>query len=574
MTQSFREAQYILSSKHPSFTPFAQDSGSHTAYALQISRFVLMLLRLHTGQYDAVWTLPRDASEISDTVTALGILLAAEPRDQNTIKSTIHTLLFLVWTRPYKITAEDKFPDPSVRFVMFQSMHFDGSHSNPTTLTPILSKMKHNIRLVLGYEIGCGSHLPHTAREEMERYQLLEKWVREGLTDSPFHTICSIQHVASNLVFATPGRIHLFWPKPDDHSVLNYHGDEIRLSSLHDVVHSLEVDMKTQFEELTMGVKVRVNCAQMHDDLSKTTVGYSFIDNDPSSKLRGSLLCAIFGDAELKNRWLYPGVDGMPEWNLHEAASWLHKYSLLSKNHLTRIELLSGGPIRGTEITGAQHRATAFYQERNLVVIGKHLVFVGRYGKTSGRTGHDKMILHSLDAFTSDLLLQDLALLRPFAEFLAARVYPDSGIDLLYHNNLFVNRNRLFTSDDLTVSLKELTNKFMVNSYNLQDIRHIMIAFRRRNCTHTSKTLDDDIQEGINAEQAGHTLQVEQRLYGISTDAILTHSEGLLPMYLEASSEWQMLMDTVPGSCFDILHINLLILNARWFISTAYGSDL
>lgn len=56
---------------------------------------------------------------------------------------------------------------------------------------------------------------------------------------------------------------------------------------------------------LTIGVKVQMGCAQMHDNLSKTTVRYLFIDNDLFSKPRDLLLHIIFSDAQLKNRWLY-----------------------------------------------------------------------------------------------------------------------------------------------------------------------------------------------------------------------------------------------------------------------------
>jgi hypothetical protein len=65
-------------------------------------------------------------------------------------------------------------------------------------------------------------------------------------------------------------------------------------------------------------------------------------------------------------------------------------------------------------------------------------------------TGKDKLIPHSLDVVTSGILIQDLALARPFAEFAAFICFLDNAqVKELYRQQMCVKFDRLFNSSDL-----------------------------------------------------------------------------------------------------------------------------
>jgi len=104
------------------------------------------------------------------------------------------------------------------------------------------------------------------------------------------------------------------------------------------------------------------------------------------------------------------------------------------------------------------------------------------------------MISHSLDAVTSDILIQDLALARAFAEFAAYTCFPDKPeVKEIHCDQLFVNYQRLFNSSDLSAimtchSLSFLQYGLMINSW-----RHIQIAWKHKfRCS-----LDDLLKEDV-----------------------------------------------------------------------------
>ena len=332
--------------------------------------------------------------------------------------------------------------------------------------------------------------------------------------------------------------------------MLNFHGDNIYLDALQQLLHRLEKDIRDQFEtKIMLNLKLHVQCSHIADDLSRNVVGYSFVSDhrNPFLSHRTSLLHAILHHPTLRDQFIY-FIDNKLYWKRSTLQQWLNDYTQLELLLLLRCEMLSGGPARGSELTAMQFRSTSTRDSRNLVYVGNHMTMIRHYSKTSHLTGQDRVIPHSLDAFTSDLLLQNLVLARPFAELVIMELYPTAKqLHSLFYNNLFVRHDRLFTSSDLSMIMKQYTNKYLKVELGLRSWRHIAIAFRRKLCTIEKSLLEDNIEDTIYAEQAGHTLQTERRIYGLSPESLITQAEDILPIYLKASSEWQSHMKTVPG---------------------------
>lgn len=51
----------------------------------------------------------------------------------------------------------------------------------------------------------------------------------------------------------------------------------------------------------------------------------------------------------------------------------------------------------------------------------------------------------------------------------------------------------------------------------------------------------------VEARQATHSRKTEVRLYGLSADALSGVAEDVLPLYLDASTDWQIEAKAVPG---------------------------
>ncbi|OCH83614.1 hypothetical protein OBBRIDRAFT_874353 [Obba rivulosa] len=80
----------------------------------------------------------------------------------------------------------------------------------------------------------------------------------------------------------------------------------------------------------------------------------------------------------------------------------------------------------------------------------------------------------------------------------------------------------------------------------LNALRHILIAFRRKHCSAAVVDIEGD-EESIEALSSGHSRQQENRTYGISKDMLAGPSEDLIPLYLDASVDWQLKLKVVPG---------------------------
>lgn len=117
--------------------------------------------------------------------------------------------------------------------------------------------------------------------------------------------------------------------------------------------------------------------------------------------------------------------------------------------------MLSGVPGRGMELTSMLYCNTQTRHTRNLMVCGEHVTLLCQYTNTTALTRHDKLIPHGVDAVTSDILIQDLAMACPFAQLATKICFRSDSVVQLYKNHLFVNFNRAFTLDDLSMVMKK-----------------------------------------------------------------------------------------------------------------------
>lgn len=259
---------------------------------------------------------------------------------------------------------------------------------------------------------------------------------------------------------------------------------------------------------------------------------------------------AILAHSDLSKRFLTGQRDnlGQPIWNVVELQKWLYSYSLLHGALITSADIKGGAPSRGTEIECIEYINTQT-RLRGLYMMGNHLAILCQYHKSASITGKDKIIPHSLDAVTSDLIIQDLAIARPFAEIAAYICYPhDFDIQHRYHSYLFLNNKELFDTPHLTRLLKSYTIPVFTIGFGVADWRHISAAFCRKICPAMEIIVeDDDSQESVHALQSGHSRHTENHLYGLSPEALAGASEDVLPLFLDASTDWQVACKVVPG---------------------------
>lgn len=558
-------------------TPFHrhQLTETLTQYSRPLSRLLLMLLRTYKDEdteadMDINWQ-PKHA-QLTAAIKALrqGLISGQDRENSKLVIPAIHAVVYHLWTYSYTPTSRDPVPDPTERYLMLQSRQADGSFMDPGLITPILAKFKYLIRLVMIYEIVQCQFI--TAYDDIHKLSdQVRPWVHEKLNNSTFNQLCAYQHRASAIVYETMGVPQLYWPDHNDPTVMNYKGHLVALTDIHALHHDSEAALVKLFEqEVMMGLNLRTERGHIAEDFSNTAVGYSFLSDGRNSFLnhRTTMLQAVLKNPMLQSRFIYFDHQGQMQYKINGLQKWLAGYSELSANLLLRCEMLGGGPGRGTELTAMQYRSTPIRGIRNLIMFGKHVVMLRTYAKTSMLTGRDRLIPHSLDAVTGDILLQDLVFARPFAEWVVSKLYPTKPeIGKLYFNHLFVKEDRLFTTDDLSTLMKRYTNLHLRTELGVNAWRHITIALRRKLCPADVDFMDNGLDDTIGAEQAGHNLDTERRKYGISPDAMAGQAEDVLPLFLNASTGWQKAMNTVPGMyCIQLAALSaiLIIVQAAW----------
>jgi hypothetical protein len=215
--------------------------------------------------------------------------------------------------------------------------------------------------------------------------------------------------------------------------------------------------IKVWEDKVLIGLKIWLDCENIVEDLTNKNVGYCFLNDDCNHCFKewDQLLRAVLHNEEtwMRSTRLYASQDHLI-WNRDALQNWLKDYAAFESIQLARVEMLSGAAGWGTEITAMNLWSTEAWAIHNLLIMGHHIVTLHTYHKSGNLSGLDKRIPPSLNALTSDLVIQDLALARPFAESAVHLCFPgDAKLCSLYRDQLFVDYLKSFTTDVLSATM-------------------------------------------------------------------------------------------------------------------------
>lgn len=296
--------------------------------------------------------------------------------------------------------------------------------------------------------------------------------------------------------------------------------------------------METFQKDVLCGLDLSIKYEQIFDDASNSMPGYSFIHDtrNPFHKYKTMFLDAIIASPKLYDQFIVSNDGVHVQWNTHALRQWLLSYSKLQLLRLVRINMTTGFHCNGFELTDMLLTNTDTDSVRHCVVYGGHI------------TIPYKCVPYSLDAFSSDILVQDLSITRPFAE-LAARIIYDQNPNIvrLYRTQLFVNQDRHFNFDDLMLGLETLTLTHLDVKLGVRKWKRVKNTFLGNVCTHMYPLLEDEPdRDSISTLQSGHSQSMQHRLYGSPLDTRFA-SKDLLLLLIEASTHWQITCSVVPG---------------------------
>ena len=112
---------------------------------------------------------------------------------------------------------------------------------------------------------------------------------------------------------------------------------------------------------------------------------------------------------------------------------------------------------------------------------------------------------------------------------------------------MLMNFGKEFTSEQLSKQMANITRPIVGWSVTVRSWRHINIAWKRKLCKGLTDVAEQKLGSTVHALQSGHNLANENMIYGLSPDALLGAPEDVLQLYLNASTEWQVVNRVVPG---------------------------
>lgn len=483
---------------------------------------------------------------VREALENLSISLTKEA-DQDVI-SAIHEVFLKTWTTIWSPSGSNQLPCPTERCLALRSVQHDGSLRPPKGVSPDISKFEYQMRLTFLYEMHHQASTLYEGNMDPAR-KAMQRWFTEKVY-STFNTLRSLKHRATTIILKTQELPRSIWTDRTSWTSLLYKGNPVNLEGIRQVFVELDKQTFIQWEEKVLcGLKIRVDYSFIADDLTNKEVGYSFL-SDPRNKefhFRDRLAMAILADPELRARFTVEGESGVG-WSKPAMREWLSDYAHLQGLEAARTEMLAGAPGRSTELHAMNYRNSKTRTSRNMVAWDKYITVMRMYTKTGAMTGNDKLIPHALDAFSSDLIIQDLAIARPFAELAVHVCYPGrKDIIELYRNRLYVNNTKDFDGKDLTHLMEGLTIPIFNFGITINSWRHIHTNFTKKLCNRMDGILLEGEADTPGVLQYGHGRHVHNSTYGISHDSAAGLPEDVLPYFLDASTDWQILCQVVPG---------------------------
>lgn len=478
-------------------------------------------------------------------------------------------LLFYIWSKEWPPTGEKQHCDPTMIALAYTKMKHNGTFADAKDTTNSLAALTWTMRVIFLRELHQRAAAgPHTIGDECQN---LKHWWSENIKDGSFTAVRSLQHYASSNAMrtTTPPRVTFF--EEGNYRRLDYQGDRIDLEDLATMlgIDGIERSLVDDFYRVVLfGMSsLAIDYKDVADDLGNKAAGHSFLVDarNPFHKHKGSLLQAVLNDAQWRSEYIMEWEkDDEPRFNKGACRRWLGNVAEWELMLMTRCMSTAGAPPRGTEMCLMRFCNTET-RERNAAWAANYFNLVGMYTKTSSSSGHDHYIPHALDALSSALLTQHLALVRPLMEVIAQACFVDRPDRyLLYGEFIFVNCGELFETSDITGKLEELTEKYLGVALGVNDTRHLTTAFRRELLDKKYQHLDTEYEfDTAAAELAGHSVSVDKRVYGRNSQEIWGTGQRDLALFRAVAREWQLLLNLIPCG---------LILPVRKATSDNYGS--
>lgn len=532
---------------------------------LPIQHLLCCLLFEPSEDDSGYYTFPT-SDNLSNWLTVLRGVVTDNSEDE--FDDTIHEVFRALWMIYWPVTKAVPWGDPTLCFLALHHLRITGGFETAVQVTPSLARVMRAIRLFTLREVH------HQVEEVPSKSHLdvmgtLHKWVRAD-SQSTFSGVRQIMSYASALAANTSSMPPIFWVDHENFTEMLYHGQRFKFSYMQKMAYTVQDQMKEVWEkEICLGLKIEINYDDLSDNLKEEKPGYCFLDHpgNPMFKAhRNDLISALLSSPLLRSHFLSANSKDI---NPIGARKWLQSLAKLEGLSMIAVQLMSGGPARGTELVSMLARNTEL-RVRNWFGLVEFTALVRQYTKTTHTSGHDRLIPNTPDGFTARMLVNTHALARPMAVWLATKLFKGQHqVPQWYGENMFMDLGKEFTSRRLSELMEKHSTKTVGFSMGLNTHRHIFAAFQRKLHPHIEDIIDDGGEsDNIGALQMGHSGKTDVQRYGLSMSAMSGVVEDMIRVFLQNSVDWQLSLKVVPGG----LHLGYTeAIHTNWSLCVRQG---
>lgn len=231
-------------------------------------------------------------------------------------------------------------------------------------------------------------------------------------------------------------------------------------------------------EEIPTGLFPDIDLEAIVDSANNTSVGYCFLDDPRNSfhLFRSSYGNWLLGDAERAARFVYVH-DGELVWKPVAALELLGRFQSIRNILAPGVAYSTLLLVRGTEFARALLRNTAGAL-RNLRFEMHLLAHVAHQDKTSHLHLKDRHIPHVITREWAESLIRNLAVFRPFEEFLVSKFLGDDVLHR-YRVQLWPGIKSTLTDDAYGNLCGRMTSLYLGRSFKPLAFRSLMTAFAK-----------------------------------------------------------------------------------------------
>lgn len=474
-------------------------------------------------------------------------------RHQDTDDTVQERMADIVGNLSYSLCCEEFIDGQSsttmlVYFCAVLGISNDGStFDRPRNYTPKLSAMIHSARLICleaALPRHQHSHIGWDARPRTGQLEKLNR-IRERFmclgSQAPLGELLSLRSYGRAFSRTDGPSFRVRWS--DDGETVSWADGKLCLSDFRSFAqHSID-SADALLHEMMYGMRPRLDLSRLHDDMSVTKQGYSFVQ-DPRNSLAMKYL-------ELSSQACLDSGNGLmsgESWNSKAVRHYLDRDHELLKQ-LGLIMYLSGGQApRSTELFSIECEngpATS----RGLYIYDGALCYVIRHSKSRRTTNEEFQVARYLPPCAGQLLVAYLVYIRPFVAMLRRIcVGQDEASRLLFRCPY--RSDTPWKADVLTKALRVCTQDICKTGIGIQVYRQLSIAITEKHVKQISRPfhLNDDRSAQADMEvafawQSGHRPNQRGTSYGIDGAFPDSLQPALLRVYRWTSDQWHRFID-------------------------------